>query len=176
MARYAYVNNNIVAEVIETGKFPINACVPPDRVDKYVACNDPKVEPGYRYTNGSFYPPEPVDPVLLEKTKTDLEKKTLADITIKQLTLAMHDEGLITEQEIENWLTKTGLPAFVTSLLDKLPTDKKLSAKATFLTMTVAQRTDPLITFIVENSKDLLGKEITDADVNTFWKKALAIT
>lgn len=99
----------------------------------------------------------------------NVEAYVPTDITIRQLIIGALLADWITPEEADAWATRTALPQIVRNIIEELPPDQQPLARITALTMTVAERNNPLIDAAAEEAMPTLSPiELKEAVDNYF--------
>lgn len=138
MQIFARIAGGVVAELIEipAGTPPIEQRFHPDLLPAFVPAAK-GVAPGWGWDGFDFTPPEPPAPAVP------------ASISRRQLLLALAGAGLISPEEALAAATAGAVPAAIDQVFAQLPAPEALAARITWATMTVAERTHPLVMSLI---------------------------
>lgn len=169
MTLYARMDDDRVIEVIDAGQFPLNSLFHEDflKNNLFVECSTDVVA-GMRLVNGVFIKDTPT-----EEEALPISLIVSIQLPLKQFVKTLFSYGYITEQEIDNWLMRVSLPEIFNKILATLDVDQRIENKLSLFTMTTISRDNSIINLLIEHSESILGKKITEKDMDEFWKKAL---
>lgn len=148
--RVAIIQDGIVINVVIADD--------PERVGG-IACPD-DVGIGWSYSDGTFTAPPAPDPE---------PAPVPASITRRQLLLALNRMGLITGEEALAAAKTGAVPAAVRAVFDNMQPADKLAAEITWASMSVAERSNPLVAALAQ------ANGMTDAEIDDFFRLAASI-
>lgn len=158
MTTYAQIRDGIVqrlyAPPTEFADLPLTDLMTSAVAEQMRALSEDEeavVQEGWRYDGAVFTAPAP-EPGL---------PSVPAEITRRQMLLAMAGAGLITGEEALAAATTGAVPAAIDAVFAELPADQALAARITWATMSVAERHHPLIQALIQ--AELATPEQVDA-------------
>lgn len=89
-----------------------------------------------------------------------------AEISDRQFAQGLATQGMITEQEAEDWVGPGVVPAAMLALVNKLPEGQRFSARMLLRGATKFQRAHPLVEVIAT----LHNPPISSAQLDDYWR------
>lgn len=96
-------------------------------------------------------------------------------ITMRQMLLGALGSGFLSASEAEAWAQRNAVPAFIEALIQAQPEDARAPLRVTLLTMAQVDRAHPMVRLAADAAEAVLGREITDAEIDAFWRECASL-